>query len=253
MTNTEKALAVLASLETGDEAAGKTSIDDAVYIQHNLGAPDGKAAFMALVPMSKQAGNTVKVIRTFADGDYVFTHTSYNFFGPKVGFDIFRFKGGKIVEHWDNLQETAARNPSGRSQVDGPAQASDAGSTAANKALVKRLYDEVFIGGHWDRLPAWFDGDAYVQHNPMVADGLSSLLQAADAMAKSGKPMRFASVHMILGEGNFVLVVSEGTFLGAHSSFYDLYFVEKGKIAEHWDTIEQIPPRGDWKNANGKF
>jgi predicted SnoaL-like aldol condensation-catalyzing enzyme len=29
--------------------------------------------------------------------------------------------------------------------------------------------------------------------------------------------------------------------------------VENGKIAEHWDTIETIPPRDQWKNGNGKF
>ena len=37
------------------------------------------------------------------------------------------------------------------------------------------------------------------------------------------------------------------------SSFYDLFRVEKGKIAEHWDTIEAIPEKKDWKNGNGKF
>jgi hypothetical protein len=25
------------------------------------------------------------------------------------------------------------------------------------------------------------------------------------------------------------------------------------KIAEHWDTLQTIPPRADWKNENGKF
>jgi hypothetical protein len=29
--------------------------------------------------------------------------------------------------------------------------------------------------------------------------------------------------------------------------------VEKGRIAEHWDTIEAIPPQSEWKNPNGKF
>lgn len=43
--------------------------------------------------------------RVFEDGDYVFAHSDYNFFGPKIGFDIFRFENGKIVEHWDNLQD----------------------------------------------------------------------------------------------------------------------------------------------------
>jgi predicted SnoaL-like aldol condensation-catalyzing enzyme len=36
-------------------------------------------------------------------------------------------------------------------------------------------------------------------------------------------------------------------------SYYDLYRIQNGKIAEHWDTLETIPPRGEWKNSNGKF
>lgn len=57
----------------------------------------------------------------------------------------------------------------------------------------------------------------------------------------------------MLGEGNFVLTMSEGLFAGKQVSFYDLFRVEAGKIAEHWDTIEAIPPRDQWKNNNGKF
>ena len=47
-------------------------------------------------------------IRVFQDRDFVFARTEYDFFGPKIGFDIFRFEEGLIVEPWDNLQETAS-------------------------------------------------------------------------------------------------------------------------------------------------
>ena len=57
----------------------------------------------------------------------------------------------------------------------------------------------------------------------------------------------------LLHEGNFVLVVSEGSFGGKPSAYYDMYRIQGGKIAEHWDTIEAIPPRAEWKNPNGKF
>ncbi|WP_424532072.1 nuclear transport factor 2 family protein [Shewanella sp.] len=57
----------------------------------------------------------------------------------------------------------------------------------------------------------------------------------------------------ILGEGNFVLSISEGTFMQQHVAFYDLFRVQEGKIVEHWDTIETIPAQQDWKNNNGKF
>lgn len=65
--------------------------------------------------------------------------------------------------------------------------------------------------------------------------------------------MKYDRIHKLLGEGNFVLVTSEGSFGGNHTAFYDLFRVENGKIAEHWDTMETIPDRSEWKNSNGKF
>ena len=60
------------------------------------------AGFGALLQAPNSARvNTVR----FPDGDFVFTHTNYNFW-TKNWFDIFRIEDGKIVEHWDNLQET---------------------------------------------------------------------------------------------------------------------------------------------------
>lgn len=50
-----------------------------------------------------------------------------------------------------------------------------------------------------------------------------------------------------------MLSISEGKFGGEKTSFYDLFRVENGKIAEHWDIIETIIPKDQWKNTNGKF
>ena len=38
-----------------------------------------------------------------------------------------------------------------------------------------------------------------------------------------------------------------------HTAFYDLYRAQDGKLVEHWDTIEAVPPKSEWKNCNGKF
>ena len=97
------------------------------------------------------------------------------------------------------------------------------------------------------------NGDNYLQHNPQIADQLSGLGAALQSMAKQGVTMKYDQIHKVLGEGNFVLTVSQGKFAGRLSSVYDLFRVENGKIAEHWDVIESIPPRTEWTNANGKF
>lgn len=93
----------------------------------------------------------------------------------------------------------------------------------------------------------------YIQHNTGVADGLSGLGVAMKALAEAGMPMVYDANHLIIGEGNFVLSVSEGKFMNQHVAFYDLFRVDNGKIVEHWDTIEVIPPKSEWKNDNGKF
>jgi predicted SnoaL-like aldol condensation-catalyzing enzyme len=129
----------------------------------------------------------------------------------------------------------------------------DLAKTADNKALVAAFVDDILVNGRMDKLAGYFDGDRYVQHNPMVADKVSGLGAALKAMAERGITMKYDRVHKVLGEGNFVLAISEGQFAGKHSAFYDLFRVENGKIAEHWDTIETIPPMSEWKNANGKF
>jgi predicted SnoaL-like aldol condensation-catalyzing enzyme len=249
----QQVVALLKAIETGD-AAPVAVINPTKYIQHNLAAADGLAGFGALLQALPKGSAKANTVRVFQDGDLVFSHTEYNFFGPKIGFDIFRFEDGKIVEHWDNLQETPAKaNPSGHTMVDGPVQSTDMDKTSANKALVKSFVEDILVNGRMDKLAGYYDGDNYVQHNPQIGDGLSGLGQALQAMAKAGITMKYDRIHRVLGEGNFVLVASEGNFAGKPSSFYDLFRVQNGKIAEHWDTIETIPARSEWKNANGKF
>lgn len=251
-TQEQQVVDLLKAIETG-AAEPVAVINPEHYTQHNLGAADGLAGFGALLAALPPNSAKVNTFRVFEDGDYVFAHTEYEFFGPKIGFDIFRFENGKVVEHWDNLQETAAANPSGNTMVDGPTTAADLDKTEANKALVAQFVADILVNGKFDKLAGYFDGDAYIQHNPQIANGLSGLGSALEAMAKAGITMKYDTVHKVLGEGNFVLVVSEGVFGGKPTSFYDLFRVATGKIAEHWDTLETIPPQAEWKNQNGKF
>ncbi|MCM1989396.1 LysM peptidoglycan-binding domain-containing protein [Oceanirhabdus seepicola] len=253
LSNSEKVVAVLNSIETGDSEA-IAYINPEKYIQHNLSAGDGLEGFGQLLSMLPPGSSSVDVVRVFEDGDYVITQTDYNFFGPKVGFDIFRFEDGLIVEHWDNLAEKIVEpNPSGRTQLDGVTEVVELDKTEENKALVKDFVETVLMAGKFDVMGEYFDGDNYIQHNTQIADGLSGLGQAMAAMAEQEIYMVYEENHMILGQGNFVLSVSEGTFGGQKVAYYDLFRVENGKIAEHWDVIENILNKEEWKNDNGKF
>ena len=255
-TNTEKALALIGTFASGDaELAASLLKED--YIQHNLAYGTGRDAFVGSVQYlaSAEVPTTVENIRAFEDGDYVFLQTIYNFAGAgeQVAFDIFRFEDGLIAEHWDNLAALAEPNPSGHTQTDGTMEIADLDKTEENRELVKNFLVDVMQNQHPEKTTDYFDGDAYIQHNTGIADGLSGLGEALAVLADQGIAMIYDETHMILAQGNFVLAVSEGTFGGVPTSYYDLWRVENGKIAEHWDVMETIADQSTWANENGKF
>lgn len=253
LTNKQKAVAVIQSLQTGaPEPVGYINADK--YIQHNLAVGDGLAGFGAVLANAPAGGFKAEVIRACQDGEYVFLHTKYDFFGPKAGFDVFRFEEGKIVEHWDNLSEITPPNPSGRTQFDGETHISDTDKTEENKQIVLGFVTDVLKDGKVEKLTAYINPDKYLQHNSGVADGLDGLGAALNYFAQNGLVMVYDKVHKVLGEGNFVLTLSEGKFgKGEHVAFYDLFRLENGRIVEHWDIIEPIPAAENHKNSNGKF
>jgi len=252
LTLKEKAVALLNSFNTGDQTP-ISYINPEKYIQHNLDVADGLAGFGAVMQHAPPQGFKANVVRAFQDGDYVFTHTEYDFFGPKAGFDVFRFEDGLIVEHWDNLLEVQPPNPSGHTQFDGATEVTDLGKTEANKQTVRKLIEEVFMQGDMTNLATYINPTNYIQHNPTVADGLDGLGEAMKMMAENGMSMEYATIHKVLGEGNFVLTMSEGKLGTQPTAYYDLFRLENGQIVEHWDIITAIPPKSAWKNDNGKF
>ena len=258
MTRTEKALALIRTFATGDTETAARLLDEN-YIQHNLAYGTGEAAFLGSVEYlaSAPVKTTVNNIRAFEDGDYVFLQTVYNFAGAgeQVAFDIFRFdEDGEIAEHWDNLAPLADQpNPSGRTQIDGAMEITDLDKTEENRQLVKNFLYDVMQGNNPDKTADYFDGDAYLQHNTAIADGVSGLNAALSALAQQGIQMIYDETHLVLAQGNYVLAVSEGTYGGAPTSYYDLWRVENGKIAEHWDVMETIADPSTWQNDNGKF
>ena len=257
MTKIEKALALINCFATGDTEKAKELLAPG-YIQHNLAYGTGADAFVGSVAYlgSAPVKTTVNNIRAYEDGDKVFLQTVYNFagMGEQVAFDVFRFDAdGKIAEHWDNLAAKADPNPSGHTQIDNVAPVKDLDKTEANRELVKNFLYDVMQGNNPQKTPDYFDGDKYIQHNTGIADGLSGLGAALASLAEAGIQMIYTTVYQVLAHGDYVLAFSEGTFGGAPTSDYDLWRVENGKIAEHWDVMETISAEDTWQNQNGKF
>ncbi|OWA52257.1 hypothetical protein BV898_16715 [Hypsibius exemplaris] len=254
LSEKEKVVALLKSHETGDPKA-LAYLTKGPYTQHDLDLGPGVQGVIDFVT-SLHGTAKAHTVRVFQDGNYVFAHSEYEYASvPYVGFDIFRFEHGVAVEHWDNLQviDASALSPGGHTMIDGPTQATDLRKTENNKALARQFFETVLVGRNFKQLQRYFAADV-IEHIVSLDDGLVAVGKfLAEFLLSTGEHIQYLKVHLILGEGDFVLVTSEGLFQYVPTAYYDLLRFEEGKIAEHWNVLQTIPPKSQWKNDNGKF
>ncbi|AXT28176.1 hypothetical protein D1823_17355 [Ruegeria sp. AD91A] len=241
----------LKGLETGDAMAAAVVNEDK-YIQHNPQTHEGSEGIAELFARLSKTSPRVTFKRVFEDGDFAFAHIEYDFSSLRAAFEVFRFEDGKAVEHWDNIQPLRGPNLSGRGMQDGHTEIADLEKTEENRSTSRVFVTEVLIERRFNRL-AEFVAEDLKQHHPEMADGISALKSVLEGRSASNLVFAYETSHRVLAEGNFVLCVCEGQRNGVHSSFYDLYRWDDDRIVEHWSTIEEIPPREEWKNDNGKF
>ncbi|MGP9792106.1 nuclear transport factor 2 family protein [Roseinatronobacter sp. NSM] len=257
MSNREIVGAFLGAVMSGDVDTMR-ELANPDYIQHNPFIPTGLEPFIGLLPVLAEAGTTAENIRIFQDGDYVFMHNIWRnaepFGAPEmVAFDIIRVdQNGMVAEHWDALQPLVTETVSGRSQTDGPTEVTDLDQTEAHKALAVALVRDVLMGEDPSRITDYISAESYAQHNPGIADGLEGIVAAVEELTAQGNMFQYTDIHAVLGEGNFVLTVSEGQWNGGTHAFYDLFRMEGGMIVEHWDVIQPVPTEG-LANDNGMF
>lgn len=244
---------LLKGIETGDPASVSV-VNEEKYIQHNPQTHEGSEGLAELFKRLSKTFPRVNIVRVFEDGDFVFAHTEYDFTTRNIGFEIFRFKNDKAVEHWDNIQKREGPNDSGHSMVDGITKVTDHEMTEINRRAIKSFVEDILIQGCLERLNDYINQEHYVEHNPWLDDNLVGLRNVLENPRSDDSIfIEYMKCHRVLAEGNFVLVVCEGYANNVPSSFFDLYRLEDGNIVEHWDTTEAIPPRSEWKNDNGKF
>jgi predicted SnoaL-like aldol condensation-catalyzing enzyme len=116
---------------------------------------------------------------------------------------------------------------------------------AANKKLVFDMYRAIIQAGRADMAPQFFT-EGYIQHNPNVVTGRAALM----AYIKQTRPERPIEptitfpVIAVMAEGDLVTVAvvnfapdPENPGKKYASTHFDMYRIENGKIAEHWDHV----------------
>jgi predicted SnoaL-like aldol condensation-catalyzing enzyme len=227
------------------------------FIQHDPNLADGLAGVKAFAgEVASSPAADITIYRTLVDGDFVLLHSKYQgvarYAGSAIAFDLFRFKDGKIVEHWGGQEPEEPPNLSGRTQVDGPTAVLDREKTEANRALVRNYRETVMVALRFDRIEEFIEGAHYAQHASKIGDGIARLRERIASVAKEGGQL-YLTPRRFVAEGNFVVVLSEGDLPSGPTALYDLFRVENGKIVEHWDVLTPVPPRDQWKNLNGPF
>lgn len=252
MTNKEKAAAVNVAVQNGDPGI----IDKIVkedYIQHTPPVPDGKKGLLGLI--NKIAGKeipapTITNVRAFEDGDFVVLHHDVKWPNRKIMIEVFRFEDGLAAEHWSAVSDHPEKTVSGNSMIDGATAIADVQHTKKNKELVRSFVETILIKGQFDKIGDYYHTDI-IQHNPYIGNSIEGLKKGIGDLQKQGISLQIEKIHHVLGEGNFVLTVSEGKFGGKPTAFYDLFRVENGKVAEHWDVLQEIPDK--MAHNNGMF
>ena len=123
--------------------------------------------------------------------------------------------------------------------------------TNQNRAIVTAFADLFYRERRVREAFEGFVADDYVQHNPGIADGREAAIVALTPLF-SRTDMQF-KVKLILVDGDHAAIhlhaIAPDTPRG--TAVVDLFRLQGGKIVEHWDVLQPIPPES--KNPHPMF
>jgi predicted SnoaL-like aldol condensation-catalyzing enzyme len=119
-----------------------------------------------------------------------------------------------------------------------------------NKDVVARFYNDVFIHHDMTRLDTYMRDD-YIQHNPDCPQGKAGFIEFFEVIFKAIPNFKY-TLHKMVAEDDIVMAFSATT--GTHTggewlqkkatgnkldyNVVDIFRVQDGKIAEHWDVAD---------------
>ena len=117
-----------------------------------------------------------------------------------------------------------------------------------NKELVIKAVTEVFINGDAAALDRYWS-ENYVQHNPQIPNGREALKQ----MISGGGNMKY-EMGLVVADGDFVMVHARITGFGPKPLIaVDIFRVKEGKLAEHWDVLQEEVSAENTASKNSMF
>ncbi|MEE1672685.1 ester cyclase [Agarivorans aestuarii] len=120
-----------------------------------------------------------------------------------------------------------------------------------NKANAVAFYQMAYLGEP-AKAVEMFVGDEYIQHNPLVANGLQGFIDYFDEMQRDYPDKQIEFLRCI-AEGDMVALHTHQIWPGndQYVTMDFFRFDEHGKIVEHWDSIQEVPEGS--ANGNSMF
>ncbi len=186
-----------------------------------------------------------EVIRSFEDDGRLFMHVAQNPDGQEnwVTMSLIDVGAeGAGVLHQVTTPVRVTGNPD-HTMVGGPRLITESAARTATKAAVREFVDTILVRGETDRFDERVDMIRFRSHNPRIPGGGASLRRLIEAEQACAEPLRYLKVHDIVGCANYAAAFSTIEFRGRRYEACDLFRVDDGRIAEHWDIAEASDER----------
>jgi predicted SnoaL-like aldol condensation-catalyzing enzyme len=119
-----------------------------------------------------------------------------------------------------------------------------------NKALVLQAFDTLFNKRDYEAA-ARFWSDTYIQHSAHIEPGREGLF---DLIRSAPDTLRYES-GIVVAEGDYVIL--HGRFTGegrpAARIAADVVRIEDGRLAEHWDVLQDEATEAESKSGRPMF
>ena len=109
-----------------------------------------------------------------------------------------------------------------------------------NDKIVREFYNKVFFAKNASAAVNYLEED-YIQHNPNVPTGREAFINAFTLIFEQS-PNFSTQIQRTYADGDYVIVHSFAPIGDTGNSIVDIYRLnDNGKIADHWDVLQQIP------------
>jgi predicted SnoaL-like aldol condensation-catalyzing enzyme len=111
----------------------------------------------------------------------------------------------------------------------------------ANKKMVTEFYQQLF-GDKNPEVILKYVAEGYIQHNPSLPDGRDALYNAVKVWFKDAQKEK-VDFQRIAADGDLVYLHVRSKMGSKTVAVVDIFRIENGKIAEHWDVIQEVPEK----------